>query len=261
METDTGTPAPPPSIRLDGKVVLVVGGTRGLGREIALGCAEVGATVLVSGRKQDACDEAAAEIRRRHGGEARGYACHIGHWDEVEGLVEAVYGDHGRLDVLVNSAGMSPLYPSLPEVTEELYDKVFAVNLKGVFRTIALVGTRMVADGGGSIISLSSSIVLRATPTAVPYAGAKAGLEAMSVGFARAFGPAVRVNVLRPGPFRTDVTKAWDLEAVEAKVRQSVSLGRLGEPHEVVGAALYLASDASSYATGSVITLDGGGAR
>ena len=162
--------------------------------------------------------------------------------------------------MLVNNAGMSPLYPSLPEVSEDLFDKVLAVNLKGPFRLAALVGARMAAGAGGSIINVSSVASIQPAPVELPYAAAKAGLNALTVGLAHAFAPKVRVNTLMPGPFLTDISKAWDLEAFAETARRFIPLGRGGQPEEVVGAALYLASDASSYTTGATIKIDGGAA-
>jgi NAD(P)-dependent dehydrogenase (short-subunit alcohol dehydrogenase family) len=160
--------------------------------------------------------------------------------------------------VLVNNAGMSPLYPSLIEVTEALYDKVLGVNLKGAFRLTAIVGTRMAEGDGGSIINVSSTAAERPQPTELPYAAAKAGLNAMTIGFSKAFGPKVRVNCIQPGAFLTDISKAWDMEAFERTAQTTIALRRGGRPEEVVGAALYLASDASSYTTGAILRVDGG---
>ena len=173
---------------LSGRVALVTGGTRGLGLAIARAFASAGADVMVASRKADACLQVAAELRAT-GARAIGHACHVGRWDEVERLVEAAYDEFGRVDVLVNNAGVSPLYATLGEVTEELFDKVIAVNLKGPFRLCALVGERMVADDGGSIINVSSTGAVRPTGDIVPYAAAKAGLNALTVGVAHALGP------------------------------------------------------------------------
>ena len=243
---------------LSDRVAIVTGGSRGLGREIALAYARHGATVVVASRKQEACDATAEEITRATGQRALAVSCHVGHWDECDGLVGRVYGELGRVDVLVNNAGSSPLYPSLVEVSEELFDKVLAVNLKGAFRLSTLIGTRMAQEGGGAIINVSSVAAVAPTPGELPYATAKAGLNALTAGLARAFGPSVRVNAIMPGPFLTDISRAWDMPAFEQRARESIPLGRGGQPHEVVGAALYLATDASSYTTGSVLTIDGG---
>jgi NAD(P)-dependent dehydrogenase (short-subunit alcohol dehydrogenase family) len=182
----------------------------------------------------------------------------VGHWDEIDGLVEQAYDSFGRVDVLVNNAGMSPLYPDLESVTEELWDKVLGVNLKGPFRLTALVGTRMAAGPyGGSIINVSSSGSIRPGPTMLPYDAAKAGLNTLTEGFAQAFGPTVRVNCIMAGPFLTDISKAWDPSVREHGMPRH-ALRRAGQPDEIVGAALYFATDASSYATGAILRVDGG---
>jgi NAD(P)-dependent dehydrogenase (short-subunit alcohol dehydrogenase family) len=213
---------------------------------------------MIASRKQESCDETAAEIERLTGRRAVPRACHVGKWDELDGLIDDAYEAFGRLDVLVNNAGMSPLYPSVDAVSEDLWDKVLGVNLKGPFRLTALVGTRMLKDGGGSIINISSGAARSPSPDVIPYAAAKAGLEAMTVGFARAFGPAVRVNAIQAGPFLTDISKAWDMEMFLRRAKASMALQRGGEPGEIVGATLYLASRASSFTTGAVLRVDGG---
>jgi NAD(P)-dependent dehydrogenase (short-subunit alcohol dehydrogenase family) len=143
------------------------------------------------------------------------------------------------------------------EVTEAMWDKVVDLNLKGVFRLTALVGSRMVRDGGGSVINVSSVGSVRPTPEILPYAAAKAGVNSLTAGFARALGPSVRVNCIMAGPFLTDVTKAWDPETFEHGADRH-ALKRFGDPDEVVGTALYFASDASSFTTGQSLRVDGG---
>jgi NAD(P)-dependent dehydrogenase (short-subunit alcohol dehydrogenase family) len=243
---------------LAGKVALVTGGSRGLGRAMALGFAEAGADVIIASRKLDNCAAVAREVEAR-GRQALPVACHIGHWDELDGLVARAYDEFGRVDVLVNNAGMSLLYESLPAVTEDLWDKVVDLNLKGPFHLTALIGSKM-AEGpyGGSIINVSSTGSIRPAPFMLPYDAAKAGLNALTVGFAHAFGPTVRVNCIMAGPFMTDVTAAWDLPAFEKAAKASHALQRGGQPEEIVGAALYFASDASSYTTGAILRVDGG---
>jgi NAD(P)-dependent dehydrogenase (short-subunit alcohol dehydrogenase family) len=242
---------------LEGKVALVTGGSRGLGREMVLGFAQAGADVVISSRKQEACEELAREVRDTTGRAALARPCHVGRWDELEPLVDDAYAEFGHVDVLVNNAGMSPLYPALVDVTEELFDKVFGVNLKGPFRLTALVGSRMAAGDGGSIINISSVSAMRPVPEELPYSAAKAGLDVLTAGFAQAYGPKVRVNSIMAGPFLTDISKAWDIDAFNA-LAKSYALGRGGQPAEVVGTALYLASDASSFTTGTVLRVDGG---
>jgi NAD(P)-dependent dehydrogenase (short-subunit alcohol dehydrogenase family) len=253
------TPVPPPFDRflLTDKVALVTGGSRGLGREMAMGFALAGARVVVASRHLDACQEVVGSIREATGREGLAYACHVGHWDELPGLVDAAYAAFGRVDVLVNNAGMSPPYGDLLEVTEAMWDSVFNLNVKGPFRLASLVGDRMVADGGGSIINVSSTGSIRPTPNIVPYAAAKAGLNALTEALAKAYGPTVRVNTLMAGPFFTDISKAWDMDAVNVGLAQH-ALGRGGQAPEIVGAALFLASEASSFTTGSVLRADGG---
>jgi NAD(P)-dependent dehydrogenase (short-subunit alcohol dehydrogenase family) len=248
----------PLSFDLSGKVALVTGGSRGLGHAIVLGLARCGADIVIASRKLDACERTAGEVRRQTGREALPVACHIGDWKQIEALVERAYARFGRVDILVNNAGMSPLYPSLDGVTEELWDKVAAVNLKGPFRLSALVGTRMAAGSGGSIVNISSNAAIRPNPTELPYAAAKAGLNNLTAGLAQAFAPSVRVNCVMPGPFRTDISHAWDMETMQGLLDAKYAIKRLGEPEEIVAAVLYFASDLSSYTTGAVLAVDGG---
>ena len=241
---------------LTGRVALVTGGTRGLGRAILRTLAHAGADVVVASRKQEACEEAAAEVRAI-GRRAFAHCCHVGHWDEIDGLVDAAYDAFGRVDILVNNAGLAPTYPNPQGVTEELWDKTVAVNLKGPYRLMALVGERMVAGDGGSIVNISSIGGVRPTNDILPYAAAKAGLNALTVGFADALGPKVRVNAVMPGPFLTDISRNWDHEAFADRAR-TFPLRRAGDPEELASAVLYFASDASSFTTGAVLAVDGG---
>ena len=242
---------------LEGKVALVTGGSRGLGKEMVLAMARAGADVAITSRKLDTCEAVAAEVEETTGRRAFVHACHVGHWDEVGELVDATYDAFGRVDVLVNNAGMSPLYPDLVSVSEELFDKVIGVNVKGPFRLAALVGARMAEGDGGSIINVSSVAALRPTPRELPYGAAKAALEALTVGFAQAYGPRVRVNTIQCGPFFTDISEAWDLDQAK-QMFATYPLGRGGQPDEIVGAVLFLASDASSFVTGALLRVDGG---
>ncbi|MCU1363627.1 MAG: short-chain dehydrogenase [Acidimicrobiaceae bacterium] len=244
---------------LTGKVAVVTGGSRGLGRAMAMAFAQRGADVVIASRKLEACQALAVEIAESTGRQALGVAFHAGHWADADRLVDLVYGAFGQVDILVNNAGMSPLYPSLVEVSEELFDKVVAVNFKGAFRLSVLVGERMAAGDGGSIINVSSISAVVPAANELVYSGAKAALNAMTIGLAQAYGPKVRANVIMPGPFLTDISHAWDMESFES-MAQTIPLRRGGQPHEIVGAALYLASDASSYTTGAVIRVDGGAA-
>ncbi|ORV08372.1 SDR family NAD(P)-dependent oxidoreductase [Mycobacterium celatum] len=243
---------------LTDRVVLITGGSRGLGREMAFGVARCGADVVIASRNMDNCVSTAKEIEAETGRTAMPYQVHVGRWDQLDGLVDATYDRFGKIDTLINNAGMSPLYDTLTDVTEKLFDAVVNLNLKGPFRLSALVGERMVAAGSGSIINVSTAGSLRPTPDIIPYAAAKAGLNAMTEALAKAFGPTVRVNTLMAGPFLTDVSKAWGLEQATENPFRHLSLQRAGDPAEIVGAALFLASDASSFTTGSTVRADGG---
>ena len=238
---------------LGGKVALVTGGSRGLGLQMVRAFAEHGADVIVVSRKLDACEAVADEVRAL-GRRALALSAHVGKWDEIDRMIEAAYAQFGRIDILVNNAGMSPRMAS-HEVTEALFDSVLNLNFKGPFRLASQVAKRMADGEGGVIINVSSSGALMPLPAVVPYSGAKAALNAMTVSFAREYGPKVRVNTLSAGPFLTDIANAWPPEARE---RADNALGRPGRPEEVVTTALYLASPASSFTTGAVVRVDGG---
>jgi NAD(P)-dependent dehydrogenase (short-subunit alcohol dehydrogenase family) len=239
---------------LSGKVALVTGGSRGLGYQMVKAFAANGADVFVTSRKIEACEKVAAEVRAL-GREAATYACNVANWSELEGLVEAAYKAFGKVDILVNNAGSSPLAPSSLETPESLFDRIVSLNFKGPFRLMSLVGSRMAAGDGGSIINISSAGALRPRPQIAPYAGAKAALNAITEAFAFEYGPKVRVNTISPGRFLTDVSRAW---SEEAKLNSTAALKRSGRPEEIVTAALYLASSRSSFTTGSVVRVDGG---
>lgn len=243
---------------LTGKTALVTGGSRGLGRQMALAFAERGANVVIASRKLEPCEAVVAEIEERSGSRALAVAANVSDWGQCDELVERAYDAFGAVDVLVNNAGLSPAFADLESLEEALYDKVFAVNLKGAFRLIAKIGPRMAAGSGGSVINITSIAAIRPGPEFLPYAAAKAGLNTMTEGFARAFGPGVRVNAIQAGPFLTDISKAWDLEAFAREAERTMALRRAGDPQEIVGAALYLASGASSFCTGAILRLDGG---
>ncbi|MBF6327930.1 SDR family NAD(P)-dependent oxidoreductase [Nocardia transvalensis] len=243
---------------LSGKVVVVTGGSRGLGREMVLAFAAAGADVVIASRKFEACAALAEQVGEKYGRRAVPVACNVSDWAQCDALVEACYGEFGRVDVLVNNAGLSPLYPSLDQVSEALFDKVIGVNLKGPFRLSALIGARMAAGDGGAIINISSLEAVRPEPYAVPYAAAKAGLNALTVGLAQTYGPSVRVNTIQCGPFATDISTAWP-EETRIELGRHTAAGRIGEPHEIVGAALYFADPAASgYCSGATLALDGG---
>ncbi len=242
-----------PLFDFTGKVVLVTGGSRGLGYQMVRAFAERGADVAIASRKLDNCEAVAAECRAL-GRRALAVSAHVGKWAECDALITAVYAEFGRVDVLINNAGMSPSCPS-EKMTESLFDSVMNLNFKGPFRLASQIGKRMADAGGGCIINISSIAALSALPGVVPYSGAKAALNAMSVSLSREYAPKVRVNTISAGPFLTDIAEAWDPQRRE---KQPVALGRPGLPEEIVTAALMLASPASSFTTGALLRVDGG---
>jgi NAD(P)-dependent dehydrogenase (short-subunit alcohol dehydrogenase family) len=246
-----------PTLDATGKVVVVTGGSKGLGRSMALGFAEAGADVVVASRKLGPCEEVAAEVRAL-GRRALAVACHVGDWDQCGALVDATVAEFGRIDVLVNNAGIAPVPPSLLEVTPELFDKTIAVNLKGPLRLTALAAEHMPA--GGAVINVSSKASLHPSSFTVVYAAAKAGLNALTRASAEEYGPrGIRVNAIVCGTFHTDSFRAsMPTEVGQEQMASGVALRRIADADEIVGTALYLASDASSYLTGELILLDGG---
>jgi NAD(P)-dependent dehydrogenase (short-subunit alcohol dehydrogenase family) len=245
---------------LSGKVAVVTGGGRGIGRGIAEGLAAAGADVVIASRKLQNLETAAQEIEAATGRRVIPVSCHVGRWDDCDQLVERVYGEFGRCDVLVNNAGMSPAYDGLASVTEDLYDKVHAINARGPFRLSVLVGERMAVGEGGSIINISSIGSLRPSAIDLPYGMAKAALNALTLGLAGAWNPKVRANLVLPGAFDTDITKAWD-PTVKKMAGVNNPMQRIGQPDDMVGVCIFLASDASSYVNGAQILVDGGAYR
>lgn len=243
-----------PLFDFTGKIVLVTGGSRGLGLSMVRGFAARGADVIIASRNLDSCEAAAEEVRAM-GRRALAIAVHMGKWADIEALVEQSYAAFGKVDVLINNAGMSPVAPSSAETSEELIDKVIALNFKGPFRLSALIGERMAAGEGGSIINVSSYGALRPQPAYAPYAGAKSALNALTTAHSIEYAPKVRVNGILPGSFRTDVAKHWP---ADKESQTYAALRRFGEPDEIVTTALYLASPASGFTTGALIRVDGG---
>jgi NAD(P)-dependent dehydrogenase (short-subunit alcohol dehydrogenase family) len=244
-----------------GKVVVITGGSRGLGHAMALGFAAAGANLAIASRKLDSCEATVREIRAL-GRDASAHAIHVGKWDDCNRLFEEIYARWKRCDVLINNAGLSPLYPSLAEHSEDLFDKVIGVNLKGPFRLSALFGSKMAAGAGGAIINVSSIAAIRPSATTAPYSAAKAGLNSITVAFANEYGPKVRVNCIMAGPFHTDISRGWSrTEEFTRRARQNYAMGRAGDPEEIVAAALYFASPGASFTTGAVLSIDGGQAN
>jgi NAD(P)-dependent dehydrogenase (short-subunit alcohol dehydrogenase family) len=242
-----------PLFDFTGKVVLVTGGSRGLGYRMVKAFAERGADLIIASRKLENCEKVAEECRAL-GRKALAFAMHAGRWADCDALIEAAYAEFGRVDVLINNAGMSPACPS-HDMPESLFDSVLNLNFKGPFRLASQIGQRMSQGQGGCIINVSSTGALMALPGVVPYGGAKAALNAMTVSMSREYAPKVRVNTISAGPFLTDIAEAWDPRKRE---QQPVALGRPGNPEEIVTAALMLASPASSYTTGALLRVDGG---
>jgi NAD(P)-dependent dehydrogenase (short-subunit alcohol dehydrogenase family) len=248
---------PVPPFDLAGKVALVTGGSRGIGRAIAGGLARAGADVVIASRKLANCEAAAQEIAAATSRRAVPVECHVGRWEECDRLVDAVYAEFGRCDVLVNNAGMSPAYGDLASVTEELYEKVHAVNARGPFRLSALVGERMAAGEGGSIVNVSTVGSWRPTPGDLPYSMAKAALNALTLGLAGAWAPKVRANLVLPSATETDLTAAWPPET-KSRIAESNPMKRLARPEDFVGICVLLASDAAGYINGAQVPVDGG---
>jgi NAD(P)-dependent dehydrogenase (short-subunit alcohol dehydrogenase family) len=244
---------------LTGKVALITGGSRGIGRAIALGFARAGAQVVVASRKQAGVDAVAAEIRQL-GGMALGVAAHVGEETAIVTLVEKTLAAFGRIDVLVNNAATNPHFGPLLDATTAQWDKIMQVNLRGVFLLCRQVVPGMRERGGGSIINIASIEGLRPSKVLGVYSVSKAALLLLTQALAQELGPyGIRVNALAPGLIKTDFSAAmWQSPALAEAVAAHTPLQRLGEPEDVVGAALFLASSASAYVNGAVITVDGG---
>ena len=242
-----------PLFDFTGKVILVTGGSRGLGYQMVKAFAERGADVIIASRKLDNCETVAQECRAL-GRKALAISAHVGKWDECDRLIAESYAAFGRVDVLVNNAGMSPACPS-HEVTEHLFDSVLNLNFKGPFRLASQIAHRMSEGEGGCIINVSSSGGVMPLPRIVPYGSSKAALNAMSMSLAHEYGPKVRVNTLSAGPFLTDSAKAWTQEMREVNPSPR---GRPGDPPDIVTSALFLASPASVNVTGAMVRCDGG---
>lgn len=243
---------------LTGKVALVTGGSRGLGLAIARGLSQAGASVAIASRKLENCRVVAEELTAA-GQKASAHAFDAGRWDDCDRLFAEVTDRWGGADILVNNAGKSPLAPSSLETSQELFDKVIAVNLRSTFRLSALFGAQMQSRNGGAIVNISSTGSLRPDPNFAPYAAAKAGVNVLTETFAMEFGPKVRVNTVMPGPFHTDATQAWSKsDAFTRYAKEFLPLNRGGNPPEIVGAVLYLVSDLATFTTGACLAVDGG---
>lgn len=245
---------------LSGKVALVTGSTKGIGKAIAVRMAEQGAKVVVSSRNQDACEEVAGEIRTG-GGVALAVACNINYREQLENLVDQTRDQLGAIDVLVCNAALNPYYGPSQDIPDAAFDKVMHANIGSVHRLCQLVIPGMAEKGGGSVIIVSSIGGLKGTDKLGAYAISKAADMQIARNLAVEWGPAnVRVNCIAPGLVRTDFARAlWENPETYAATVKHYPLRRIGEPDEIAGAAVYLASDAGSFTTGQTIVIDGGG--
>jgi NAD(P)-dependent dehydrogenase (short-subunit alcohol dehydrogenase family) len=244
---------------LTGKVAIVTGASKGIGAAIARGLAAFGARVVVSSRKQESVAAVARAIRDA-GGEAIEVAAHMGDRQAVRQLVDRTRELYGGVDVVVNNAAVNPVYGRLLEADEAAFDKIMSVNVKGPLELARLAHPLMAGRGGGSVINVSSIGGLSPEPLLALYSASKAALINLTRAMAQEWGrDGIRANVICPGLVRTKFSAAlWQNEQVLQRFLQHLPLGRIAEPEEVVGLAVYLASAASSYCTGAVFTVDGG---
>jgi NAD(P)-dependent dehydrogenase (short-subunit alcohol dehydrogenase family) len=244
---------------LSGRVALVTGGSRGIGRAIALLLARHGATVVVTSRKLEGCEAVAAEIRAA-GGAAFAAACHIGEPEQISALMREVDARHGRIDILVNNAATNPYFG--PSIAMDLaaYQKTVDVNIRGYFWTAIEAARHMLAQGKGAIVNVASVNAFRPMDGQAVYSMTKAAIVNMTQALAREWArQGVRVNALVPGLVETKFAAAiHQNEKLRAAMERMVPMGRIAQPEEMAGAVLYLVSDAASYTTGSCLTADGG---
>lgn len=249
-----------PDLELTGRIALVTGASRGLGSAIAEGLARHGARVVLSSRKQEDLEHEAQRINAMFPESAVGIAAHAGQRSELERLVDASMKAFGRIDILINNAGTNPYFGPLIDAELAVWDKTFEVNLRGYFALTQLVWRAWMAEHGGAVLNIASTGGLRPSPGLGVYDITKAGVVMLTRQLAQELGGKVRVNCIAPGLFRTRFAKAlWDNETIMARVLQTNPMGRIGEPPEIAGAAVFLCSDAASYINGEVVVVDGGG--
>jgi NAD(P)-dependent dehydrogenase (short-subunit alcohol dehydrogenase family) len=246
---------------LTGKVVIITGSTKGIGRAMASGLAQAGATVVVSSRKQDLCDKAASEIAAETGATTLGLACHVGDWDTIPSFVQTIHDRFGHIDVLVNNAGITPTTLTVSDITQDVWRKIFSVNVEGPLRMAQCVVPLMRENGGGSIVNIASMAAYSGGPGVCAYAASKAALVNLTKSMAQEWiSWNVRVNVLSPGPFLSEMVEGAERNAPGFKhmIANGTLMKRVADPAEIVGPVLYLASDASSYVTGDDLSVSGG---
>jgi NAD(P)-dependent dehydrogenase (short-subunit alcohol dehydrogenase family) len=245
---------------LEGKVAVVTGASRGIGEAIARGLAANGCNVVLASRKQEDLDAVADAINGEGVGRAVPIACHTGKPDAIEALFDRVVSELGRLDILVNNAATNPFYGPAVEMPEWAFDKTMEVNVKGYFVMSQAAARLMVEQKSGSIINIASVAALSPAHGQVVYGMTKAAVITMTKGLAKELGPSgIRVNAIAPGLVETKFAGALiEDPEIQKVIKDTTPLGRHGQPEEIVGAALYLASDISSFNTGSVIVCDGG---
>ncbi len=245
---------------LENKVAIITGSTKGIGKAIAVRMAEQGAKVVISSRNQDACDEVAGEISGQ-GGEALAIACNINYQEQLQNLVEQTKQQLGGIDILVCNAALNPYFGPSQDIPDALFDKVMHANIGSVHRLCQLVLPDMAAAGGGAVIIVSSIGGLKGTPNLGAYAISKAANMQIARNLAVEWGPSnIRVNCIAPGLVRTEFARAlWENPEIYEATVTRYPLRRIGEPDEIAGAAVLLASDAGSFTTGQTIVIDGGG--
>jgi len=246
---------------LTGKVAIVTGSTKGIGRAMASGLALAGASVVVSSRKQDLCDEVASQVAAESGAETLGLACHVGEWDAIPGFVERVTERFGRIDVLVNNAAITPTRLTVSEITRDVWQKIFSVNVEGPLRMAQCVAPVMRDHDGGSIVNIASMAAYSGGPGVCAYGASKAALVNLTKSMAQEWVSwGIRVNVLSPGPFLSEMVEGAERNAPGFKdlIAAGDLMQRIADPWEIVGPVLYLASNASSFVTGDDISVSGG---
>ena len=244
---------------LAGKHALITGGTRGIGFAIVKGFLEAGAKVTFCGRSQEGIDDASSQLSAFQE-QIHGVVAHVGKAEEVDLLLESCRGGWGKVDVLVNNAGTNPYFGPLVESEDWAWEKTFDVNLTGPYRLSRALAKEMKEHGGGSIVNIASIAGLSATPMQGIYSVTKAGLIMLTKVLALELGEAkIRVNCICPGVIKTKLSEAlWKDPKAEREFSGLKALKRVGETDEIVGAAIYLASDASSFTTGATLQVDGG---